>query len=444
MKREARFPHVPAPRRRVEGVQSTSVGRRAVLLSGLALPLGAMAAKASGATSSAAPLTRESAAPARLTLPAPTGPHRIGTVSLHLIDPSRPDPWVPGVPFRELMIQIWYPAHATAPAAYPGAQYTTLATARAYEKLFGLPVLDWPIAHASLAAPVQRNGRGWPVVLYSPSLGGERFETTCLVEDVASRGYVVVTIDHVHDCDVVELPDGRLETAAVPPPTTDTDNPVTTKDIESRVADVSFVLDQLIAINGGHNPDHEHRPLPDGLPGALDLDRVGLFGHSDGGSTVAHALHTDARFVVGVNLDGTLWTPQAVAGSGRPLLSFGRESLDPFQASTWAQFWTNQRGPKLQLNLLGSTHDTFTDFATLVPQVAPLIPQPSSWVVQVVGSIDGLRAIAVERTYVSAYFDTYLRHRRSDLLDGPSPIYPEVAFAHSTDADRSRPRGATR
>jgi hypothetical protein len=31
----------------------------------------------------------------RLTLLAPTGPHAIGTVQLHLVDHSRRDPWVP-------------------------------------------------------------------------------------------------------------------------------------------------------------------------------------------------------------------------------------------------------------------------------------------------------------------------------------------------------------
>src|SRR5664279_3109 len=33
--------------------------------------------------------------PLRPTLPAPTGHHRIGVVQLHLIDHTRPDPWVP-------------------------------------------------------------------------------------------------------------------------------------------------------------------------------------------------------------------------------------------------------------------------------------------------------------------------------------------------------------
>jgi len=414
-------------------------------MSGVALPLGVLAAKATAQTTASTASAFQTALPTpstQLTLPAPAGPHRIGTVSLHLVDPSRPDPWVPGIPFRELMIQIWYPAHAA--DDYPRAPYTTPATARAFEKIFGLPVLTWPITHAGLAAPVRSPGRGRPVVLYSPSLGGERFETTCLVEELASRGYVVVTIDHVHDGDAVELPDGRLETAAVPQPTTDTDNPVTTKEIESRVADVSFVLDQLAVIDRGGNPDHEHRALPEGLRGALDLGRVGLLGHSDGGSTIAHALHTDARFTVGVNLDGTLWTPQAVAGSARPLLLFGRETMDPFEAQTWAQLEANQRGPKLQINLLGSTHDTFKDFAVLVPQIAPIIDQPPSWVVHDIGTINGPRAVDVIRAYAPAYFDAYLRHHPSGLLDGPSPLYPEVVFAHTADADRHRPGKAVR
>src|SRR5581483_11056784 len=64
--------------------------------------------------------------PVRLTLPAPTGPHPLGTISLHLVDRSRVDPWQDSRPARELMIQLWYPAHAAhdhppAPWMSPGA-----------------------------------------------------------------------------------------------------------------------------------------------------------------------------------------------------------------------------------------------------------------------------------------------------------------------------------
>jgi predicted dienelactone hydrolase len=398
--------------------QAVPIRRRTALLAGAALPLGLLATASKPATSP------------RLTLPAPTGRRPLGTTSLYLIDPSRPDPWVPAQRVRQLMIQLWYPADADALDGYPRAPYMTSATARAWEQLMGLPRLNWPVTAAHLGAPAQPRAGGWPVVLYSHSLGGERTETTCLVEDLASRGYVVVTIDHVHDADVVVLPDGSVEFCAVPAPTVDEDTPTTTKEIVSRVADVRFVLDQLAVLNRGGHPGHEPWPLPRGLRGALDLDRTGMFGQSDGGSTTAHAMHADARIKAGVNLDGTLWTPQAEAGSNRPLLLFGRQDLDSFEAATWTVFWTRQRGPRFWINLTGSTHATFTDFAALVPQVAPILGEPPSWVIEGIGTINGPRAVTVERAYLGAYFDTYLRHRDSSLLTGPSPCYPEVVFAH--------------
>jgi dienelactone hydrolase len=401
------------------------VQRRAVLLSGLALPVGLLAAKATPAAALQR-AARQPACAAQLTLPAPTGHYRLGTVSLDLIDFSRPDPWVPAIPFRELIVQFTYPAVEV--DRYPRAPYFTDVLARAYEKYADIPVaLNWPVTHAHAGAPVRQREGGWPVVLYSPGLGDERNDTTCIVEDLASRGYVVVTIDHVHDSGVVELPDGRVETTAVPPPPPD-DNPQTTKEIDARAADVSFVLDSLAVISRGGNPGHERRPLPAGLHRALDLSRVGMFGHSDGGSTAAHVLHTDARLKAGISMDGTLYTPQAVAGSSRPLLLFGRQDLDSFEAATWDEFWQRQRGPKLQLSLLDSTHASFTDFAALVPQAACILGEPQKWVNDFVGTI-GERAVAVERAYLAAWFDRYLRHHPSDLLTGPSARYPEVVFA---------------
>ncbi len=37
-----------------------------------------------------------------------------------------------------------------------------------------------------------------------------------MAEDLASRGYIVVTIDHTHDADEVEFPDGRVEVRTIP------------------------------------------------------------------------------------------------------------------------------------------------------------------------------------------------------------------------------------
>ncbi|MFG2003905.1 hypothetical protein ACGFNU_32590 [Spirillospora sp. NPDC048911] len=93
-----------------------------------------------------------------------------------------------------------------------------------------------------------------------------------------------------------------------------------------------------------------------------------------------------------------------------------------------AKFWADQRGPKLQLKLAGAAHGTFLDFAVLLPQAARVLDIPPEDVAKAAGTIEGERAAAVVRAYVNAYFDQYLRHRHSALLDGPSSRYPEVKF----------------
>jgi predicted dienelactone hydrolase len=400
------------------------VRRRAALLSAAMVALALPIAVAGPATALPSPPPRSSTA--QFTLPESTGHQLVGTTTLHLVDASRPDPWVPTQHVRELAVQLWYPASTV--AGYPRTSWLTPDTARAYEKANNLPVLDWPITDGHLSAPVHQRPGGWPVVLYSPGMGGQRQETTAVVEDLASHGYIVATIDAVHDSGVVVLPGGRVETTAIPELTDDNELAVTTKMVVSRAADTGFVLDQLAAISRGGNPDREHRPLPRGLRGALDLDHVGMFGHSDGGSTTAHAMHVDPRIRAGVDMDGTLWTPEAVAGSDRPLLLFGRQDLDSFEARTWSEFRTNQRGPMLQLSLTGSAHGTFSDLAVLGPQAAPILGIPAENVTAAFGTINGVRAVAVIRAYLNAFFGRYLGHHASPLLTGPSARFPEVQF----------------
>ena len=148
--------------------------------------------------------------PLQLTLPAPTGSESVGTVSLHLIDPGRQDPWVPGRQ-RELMVSIWYPARHT--EHYPAVPWMPPATAATFEQLNGIPAgsVTMPVTAGHDGAPVDRRRGGLPVVVYSPGSGSDRSINTALVEELASRGYMVVTIDHTYDAEEVEFPGGRIE-----------------------------------------------------------------------------------------------------------------------------------------------------------------------------------------------------------------------------------------
>ncbi|GAA4985653.1 hypothetical protein [Kitasatospora paranensis] len=378
--------------------------------------------------------TLPSAAPVHLTLPAPAGPNQVGTVDLHLVDHSRPDPWQPGRS-RELMVTLWYPAQpgrggAPAPQLPAG---TAAAFAQSLQQQFGLPLdtADWAgtLTHSRPGAPARAGHGGLPVVLYSPGEGGLRGQGTVLAEDLASRGYLVVAIDHTFESTAVEFPGGRVEKAD---PAVATALPGRLVGI--RVADTRFVLDRLADLDAGGNPDAEHRRLPAGLAGQLDLAEVGMVGHSLGGATAAQVMHDDPRVDAAVDLDGGLdFGEQGPVGSvvadglDRPFLlmnSAGWTHDDVW----WQPFWANLRGPHRNLQLSGAGHLSFTDLQVQLPQIADAGRVPAAAVQAQVGTVDPASSIAAQRAYVDAFLDRGVRRRDNHLLDGPSSCFPQVTF----------------
>jgi predicted dienelactone hydrolase len=332
----------------------------------------------------------------QLALPDPTGPHRIGTISLHLIDTARSEPWATGRPARELMVQLWYPAEPA--TGQPRASWVSPYLAQQVAILNPAGTVRLPATHAYAAAPVHRGSGPRPVVLYSHGGGTDRGSNTALVEDLASHGYLVLTIDHTDDASLT----GTDEDA-----------------VAVRQADTRFALDQLAVLNSGRNIDAERRPLPPGLPGAFDLSHVGMFGHSFGGATTAAAMYADPRIKAGVNLDGGLYGPVTTAGLDQPYLVIHAEGIDP---ELWTGLWPHLRGWHLELHVAGTAHMSFTDLQALERQ------KPNVLLPEWIGTIDGPRSVLLQRTYLRAFFDLHLRGRPSQLLTGPSPTWPEVGF----------------
>jgi predicted dienelactone hydrolase len=354
-------------------------------------------------------------APVQLALPEPTGPHRIGTVSLHLIDAARDEPWATGQPARELMVQLWYQAEPA--TGQPHAPSVSPVLAQTVGTYYRAGTVQPPTTHAYPAAPVRPGPGPRPVVLYSHGNAQDRGSNTALVEDLASHGYLVLTIDHTYDASTVEFPGGRL---AVRRPTsiTGTDEQA----VAIRQADARFALDQLDALNRGHNIDAEQRPLPPGLRGAFDLSHVGMFGHSLGGATTAAAMHTDPRIKAGINLDGGLHGPVTTAGLDQPYLLINAAGRQP---ELWASLWPLLRGWHLELHIAGTTHMSFTDLQALQRQTPGRLP---TLLPEGIGTIDGPRSVLLQRTYIRAFFDLHLRGQPNQLLTGPSPTWPEVGF----------------
>jgi len=247
--------------------------------------------------------SKQAAAQNEVTLPAPTGPHQTGRMSFHWKDAARDELETKASDDkRELMAHLFYPADAKAAgnrAAYVpdadamrppwnDAQVARITAMRAYSR--------------ENAAPPRGNAR-YPVVVFMPGGGMKALTYHALFEDLASHGWVVAAIDPPYNARAVRFPDGRalgnLQPAerGWPQPRNREENQ---RFYQERIVhwsrDVSFVIDQLTALDRGNGP----------FARRLDLGRgVGVFGHSRGGQAAGTVRLLDERVRGGINIDGT-------------------------------------------------------------------------------------------------------------------------------------------
>lgn len=225
---------------------------------------------------------------------------------------------------------------------------------------------------------------------------------TGLAEELASHGYVVVTIDHPGETSEVEFPDGRVRTIQMPP-TTPTDPVLSRLMMATRFADIRFVLSQL------RGP-------------ALDLRRIGIYGHSAGGATAAQAMDENPEFKAAVNLEGYLdylplqpgqpneLYPIAQHGTDRPLRLIG---TDGFQDERFDGSWSallDRGGPVRRTEVRSANHWVFTDFAAMAPQLQAAGLMSAGDRADLIGTINPARSIPLIRNTVRSFFDRTLKH----------------------------------
>ncbi|OPA79190.1 lipase [Paenibacillus selenitireducens] len=362
-------------------------------------------------------------------MPEPTGKYGIGTVSRQLTDEARGETYSADPnDKRELMVNIWYPVDRNKVEGQPREHYPS-SLGEAISLVFGIPkqifshVTNIP-THVVDGAELSTNEAKYPVLVFSPGVRSTRFQSMTAIEELVSHGYIVVGMDHPYTSAKVTFPDGRAVIYEPEPqfPTSAELYENNIKGVAIRAADARFVLDTLAEWNV-EDPDHR-------FEGKLDLDRVGIFGHSYGGATTVEAMALDKRFKAGVSLEGGFWGSVAHTGLQQPFMYMmtggTAKSLDPSTEKKDKVFY-KEFAPDLESVMTKSTNDTyylivdhlihqsFTDIALLSPSLFAK-------------QIDPVHNIDITRSYVRAFFDQYLKGEKQPLLDGPSSAYPEVKF----------------
>ena len=339
---------------------------------------------------------------AYLRLPAPTGAFAVGRATTLLTDPSRPEPRTAANDHRAVRLVAWYPAAAGSGQSteyVPGLD-AIRAGLEASGELGPLEVagLGFVQAHASDGAAIAREGGSYPVVILSPGNATNVTFYSSLAEDLASHGFVVVGVDHPYQVAAVDLGDGTVAVY----PGDQAAGPLGTEvaaKIDERVADIRFVLDRLAEDAAGFIA----------LQGRLDLGRVGIAGHSNGGIAAVEACAADARLSACMNIDGQaaggpFSSRRDPAAPTKPFMYLTKETQ--LHESLAALF--EEAGPDTyRVQVPAATHDTFADGPRFRPRLAP---------------VDGIAdaVLTIERGFALAFFDRALR-------GAPQTVFREVA-----------------
>jgi dienelactone hydrolase len=333
--------------------------------------------------------------------PNPSGPDKVGTRTMDLVDSTRTDPYLANGVKREVLVRLWYPASLSQDCQ--PAQYTSLQVWNYFSKLVGVSLPE-VTTNSCLNAPVADGAH--PVVVFTPGYTGTFTDYTYLFEDLASRGYVVASVDHTNEATAMEFPDGRLVMSVLGSHLANTwrgDAQTLSFATTVRLAELKFVADELGRLNSQADSP---------LAGKLDISRVAIAGHSMGGATAFLSILQEPRFRAGIVIDGFL--PSALLKPTQTpvlIMAAGREKWSSDECSLWGDL----QGPRLAVNLIGAEHVAPSDEVWLTTDLIKT------------GDMGPERMMAAVRDYIAAFLDANLRGQPSNsLLTGPSTEYPGV------------------
>jgi len=295
---------------------------------------------------------------------------KIGTKYFIWHDTERIDEYYGGT--RMINVQIWYPTDIRdSNKTFPPAPYYYQID-KIHKNLDHWTDEDYQFVseiqtNSVIGPPVKSAKSKYPVILLSPSLGGNMSQYTYYAEYLTKSGFVVVGVNHLHESEYVighemnVFPSNlafhdSLKQLEIPSQIT-AEKYREVKGVRHRVLgeDLIFCLNKLEEINESE------------FEGLLDLENVGAFGHSIGGAAVIYASFLDQRFDAILDIDGTPPTVALKQGINAPFMFI--EDLTDYNNHVGYKKMHQRRSSFCEINaadsyriLIGETsHNSFLD-----------------------------------------------------------------------------------
>ena len=264
-------------------------------------------------------------------IPKPNGLYTVGTRQFDWVNVDHKDEFsLDSTKNRRIMVQFWYPGmldKSNERFLYCDNQTIIDELSKEYKipAKFLNEALNVKTNSYSNLQPLLDKAK-YPLIIFSHGKGGYKSQNTVQFEELASHGYVVVSVDHSYDAVITVFSDGTIA-SYVSDDAKKVGDPIladkiTQKKLSARVSDVKFVLDKIW---------DEYSSIP--LFSIIDTSRVGMFGHSFGVATTVLSVQLDTRINVSAGLDGwfiPLSDNQLNNGLKIPFLHIGRKSWGLF------------------------------------------------------------------------------------------------------------------
>jgi hypothetical protein len=316
----------------------------------------------------------------------PTGLYPVGTVTYEWTDNSREANYTSNSgDQRTIVTQIWYPATIDSTSVL--ASYAPLS--EDYRKVVG---------NSYLRAPFNAEVGNANLILIAPGRGTERFMYTTLIEDLASNGFVVASVD-MPLIGYTLYGDGFVvkPSKAFQPPPGMMGGPYEKVDAffeqptAMGVLDLKFAFDHLKALNIADPNDR--------FTGKINTEAVGIFGHSLGGR-IAGSFTADHPFVKAyISMEGI--PPRDVRYEGKiniPTAMLCSRGTLPYAVDNYNSFIDNAPSTVYFVIMDDFGHNSVTDNPFIYPESFNY-------------KIDPEMGLKISRQLVTAYFQMQLKNK---------------------------------
>ncbi|KDO24842.1 hypothetical protein SPRG_09675 [Saprolegnia parasitica CBS 223.65] len=283
------------------------------------------------------------------------------------------------------------------------------------------------VVDVPLLPPPSKNG--WPVLVFSHGLGGSLEMYAVLHEQLASQGYIVFALNHNDGSSSVN----RLVDATgrvtydyyhpLPPEAAkDWDNveyKIRNSQLQQRVANVQSMINAVETLRADPTSVFYQK---------LNLDAIGLVGHSFGGATVVTAATRDTRVKAIVAMDvwmAPLDKDVVLNGPRLPVLHLISEQWVNWTThmETLSKNVSSATHPDTQLYAIkDSRHNNFSDLGLFSPKISQLA--------RAAGKIDVTYVLEVIADVTGAYLKPHLDNGNALSWTDLEAKYPELANMH--------------